>query len=93
MEPDQILLIATADSAKLRDGAATFKNVRIEAEQPGSYMLRAKSASRKARSLCLSPCGGNSFMYEGRVCACVVSEICFGKLSDDLEALTDFISC
>jgi hypothetical protein len=37
------------NKAKLREGAALFKNVRIEAEAPGAYTLRAKSASRKAR--------------------------------------------
>ena len=33
----------------LREGTATFKNVQLEAEAPSAYVLRAKSASRKAR--------------------------------------------
>lgn len=37
------------NKAKLREGAAVFKSVRIEAEAPGAYTLRAKSASRKVR--------------------------------------------
>jgi hypothetical protein len=36
------------NKAKVKEGEAVFKNVRIEAEAPGHYVLRAKSASRKA---------------------------------------------
>ena len=43
------------NKVKMKDGEATFKNVRIEADAPGSYMLRAKSASRKVKSTYKSP--------------------------------------
>ena len=35
------------NKAKVKDGEAVFKNVRIEADSPGAYTLRVKSASRK----------------------------------------------
>ena len=39
--------VAGGNKAKLKDGTALFKSVRIEAEAPGVYTLHAKSASRK----------------------------------------------
>ncbi len=35
------------NKAKVKDGEAVFKSVRIEADSPGAYTLRVKSASRK----------------------------------------------
>ncbi len=39
--------VAGGNKAKLKDGEALFKAVRIDAEAPGVYTLHAKSASRK----------------------------------------------
>ncbi len=36
--------------ARVRDGVALFKDVRIVAERPGTFTLAAKTASRKARA-------------------------------------------
>jgi hypothetical protein len=36
--------------ARVRDGVALFKDVRIVAERPGTFSLAAKTASRKARA-------------------------------------------
>lgn len=36
--------------ARVREGVALFKDVRVVAEQPGTFLLTAKTASRKARS-------------------------------------------
>ncbi len=40
-----------SNKAKMKDGEAVFKNVRIKAEAPGAYMLMAKSASRKVSTM------------------------------------------
>lgn len=46
------------NKAKVKDGEAVFKNVRIEADSPGAYILRVKSASRKvAREFFHQPTG------------------------------------
>jgi hypothetical protein len=37
------------NKVKLRGGVAVFKEVRVAAEQPGTYSLRVQSASRKVR--------------------------------------------
>lgn len=43
--------VAGGNKAKLKDGEALFKAVRIEAEAPGVYTLHAKSASRKVTAM------------------------------------------
>lgn len=59
------ITVPGGNKVKMKDGEAVFKNVRIEADAPGGYTLRVKSASRKVQLLTyssplLSPCMSKS---------------------------------
>ena len=40
---------AAGNKARVKEGLGTFKDVRLSADQAGSYILRAKPSSRKVR--------------------------------------------
>ncbi len=62
--------------ARVREGVALFKDVRVVAERPGTFLLTAKTASRKARSHSTAPHSQDRCSDWKQGCTHVAHEAC-----------------